>query len=201
MPHQNDAPPQKKRAGLPFEDEPQEGEGLLQRLLQQATFPPRLQWFSGFTLLLAGVVIWLSALITLSLPTLLPSPDQSATLHTFSYSVQWLTVVAVYTVLGTRMATVVWAGLILCSLVLPVFSNGGGIAFLIQPGVLFIPASLISVTALSTQWERSTFRMYRKPLRINPQKRVLWLLVKAALISFWWPGAVHGVSVTYGASG
>jgi hypothetical protein len=176
---------------IPFVEAEASDTSLLDRLLAHAITPPKLEWFSLLTLLLVGLMIWASAFITFSLPTVLPAPAQLQQLPTFSYSLQWLVLVAAYVTLGIRLATVVWVGYIVLGLFLPLFASGGGLLLFIQPAVVFIPASLISLITLSTQWERSMLRLYRKPLRIAPQKRRIWMLIKALLLSFWCCFAFH----------
>jgi hypothetical protein len=167
-------------------------DSLLERLLRMAFRPPGVQWFTPLTYVLALGVLWLSAFTLLKLPCLLPSPLHLHAMQNFGYSMQWLAVASIFTIMGPRHGTVIWFVLLGTALFLPVFAMGGGWFTWLQPGMMFVPAATIAAITLGTQWERVLHRLYLKPAVAEKATRKKgWFLLKAFILAFWCVCALH----------
>lgn len=180
---------------------PDIGAGLANRqvkkhrsLSKKLTYPPRL----GFNLLLL-CLISLSVLTMLGFqPIPLPSANPvdlltagAGTMPEIQYTFQLVGLVMLASVLGPLMGSalgVLFVGLGL--FVLPVFANGGGVAYITQPGFGYILGAAFSAVLISLKFH-TLFKENREGKRISSLPASIFKLSLLAVL------VIHGTGLLY----
>jgi hypothetical protein len=179
----------------------------LETRLNPFTKAPSWRWFSLFTCLLAGFVLFLLSLIFVQLPNLwqgifpADSPLLSGTLLplNINYSPQLLAYAFLFCTLGVRWATLVYSLLLVTALVFPVFAEGGSWQFWLSPSFAYVLGSFFAFMVMAQKWQFLLKYTYSKPSTTKAEKGAsvfgkrspLRLCLKGALLVLWTLFTLH----------
>ncbi len=172
----------------PWEADANEGLNLFgqRSWFQKVAHPPRISLNGLLLCLLATILLVVSGFLPLTLPSPLglanPEPRPMMT-----YSLQLPMALFVATVLGPYMgpaAVLLFIGLGLFAF--PLFANGGGLAYLFQPGFGYLLGVLIMAYPLSSCFHKA----FQRPGQGSRSLKVLTQALAAI-------GLVHGIGLAY----
>jgi hypothetical protein len=144
----------------------------LQGYFCQAVHPPKGDWFTGFTLVLALCWMLVLPLCAIQVPNVMEAllPLQRLLMkgyvvpHSFDYALQWWGYAVVFLVLGRKWATLVYGSLLCLACFWPVFAEGGGWRLWNTPSLFYVLGAFIAFLWMSQKWQVFLKSSALKPL-------------------------------------